>query len=395
MRTKLLVLLSVTFLLILSIILHSCKRDSDDLKSNVDLKQRELREEADKYFRSQLKVKVSKDSNDVNITMYSPDWSTVAFGKTSDDLDYIAVQLKNTENELIELNVTIIGENTYGIIKRYLKTANKLQYLSGSGRLLTTIDYNFAMQSTPAGKYGNFKTLDIYGGELDEVPVYGGGGGSGGDSGGGDGWGGGLPTGPSTGSGGSGGDGGSGDNGGGSGGYSGGYSSSSIGNRFQIDWEIKYYYPKFAQMLTNMDTWLQQNPRVLDALIKYSGFEKNKVLQLVRDKNGPTIKLVSERELAGGRADGKWTKGDPNNIYLSRESLKVMENSTNLHHQNAYAFSIAATLLHETVHYGRFQNGLVDENKPEYGQMFEILGFGWRVEFQNNQLVNIDMNLWD
>ncbi|MGV3704865.1 MAG: hypothetical protein ACO1NU_05755 [Arcticibacter sp.] len=167
-----------------------------------------------------------------------------------------------------------------------------------------------------------------------------------------------------------------------------------MGNRFQIDWQIRYYYPKFAEMLTKMDTWLLQNPRVLAALIKYSGFDQNTVLQLVKNNNGPTIKLVSDREL-GNNVDGKWNKTDPNTIYLSRESLTTMENSTNLHHQNAYAFAIAATLLHETVHYGRFQNGLVDNNNPEYGQMFEILGFGWRVEFQNNQLVYIDMNLWD
>lgn len=154
-------------------IVQSCRKDAGNINTEFNEEEIELLRKAEHYFDGQLKIVASKEKTDINIKEHKPDWSTAKFSKTANGLNYVAVVLYSENNEFIELNVMSEDDEVYGAIKRYLKNSNKLFLYSGSGRIVGSLNYNFYERSIVRDKYGSFKTMDIYGGELNEVPITG------------------------------------------------------------------------------------------------------------------------------------------------------------------------------------------------------------------------------
>lgn len=159
-------------------------------------------------------------------------------------------------------------------------------------------------------------------------------------------------------------------------------------SQYKIDSYIRTKYPKFASIADGLIFFLSNNPKVIDALSLYSGFDKNEILELVTNGNGPSIQLSNEpwTQIGNGLFNYKISS---NTIFLPEENVAYFENnigSANV--KNSLAFSLMITILHETVHYGRFKNGKIDPAAMhDYGTRFEELGFGFNVEFQINQPV--------
>lgn len=171
------------------------------------------------------------------------------------------------------------------------------------------------------------------------------------------------------------------------GGSGGGGGGSRI---YVVDDTIKQKYPKFADLIQQIPLFLSANPKVMDALVQFTGFTEAQIQTIITDGQGPTLTLSNDPRLdiANGLFNGLQ---DANNILISESSVQLWENKTGIGsfaERSGLAFSIMVTVLHETVHYGRFHNGLPDPStNPDYGTDFEELGFGFNVQFQTNQPV--------
>ncbi len=185
--------------------------------------------------------------------------------------------------------------------------------------------------------------------------------------------------------------------GGGSGGNAGG-SGSGSGHvnvnlkRYILSPEIRDKYKKFAALVDGIEDFLRANPEVLDALAEFTGFSKEKILEIARDGYGPEIKLDNDPRNA--LFNGIYLRsGEPNTIYINENNVRTWEGHQSRllppqHQYDGLAFSIMVTILHETVHYGRFHNGLPDpRGHPDQGTAFEKAAFKFEIDYQYNQPV--------
>ncbi|HAO06218.1 MAG TPA: hypothetical protein DCQ50_04310 [Chryseobacterium sp.] len=158
--------------------------------------------------------------------------------------------------------------------------------------------------------------------------------------------------------------------------------------QYKLDTYIRNKYPKFSSIADGLVFFLATNPKVVAALSKYSGFSKNEIMELASNGSGPNIKLSNESWtiIANGAFNAKISE---NTIFLAEDNVKMFENNfLDARTKYSLAFSLMVTILHETVHYGRFQNGMPDPiTNPDFGTKFEELGFGFNVEFKLNQPV--------
>lgn len=162
---------------------------------------------------------------------------------------------------------------------------------------------------------------------------------------------------------------------------------------YQLDEETRKSFPKFASLVDGISMFLAGNPQVVDALIKYTGFTKEKIFEIVQPGKGPKITLATNDDPNIRYGDGYFSASiSPDNLFLSRQNVSNWENNlfigNTAKYKNALAFSLLATILHETVHYGRFINDLNDpRSNNDYGTAFEELGFGFNVRYDVNQRV--------
>jgi hypothetical protein len=158
--------------------------------------------------------------------------------------------------------------------------------------------------------------------------------------------------------------------------------------QYKIDSYIRNKYPKFSSIADGLVFFLGSNPKVVAALTKYSGFSKNKIMELATNGSGPNIKLSSENWtiIANGMFNAKISD---NTIFLNEDNVSMFENRfSDYNAKNSLAFSLMVTILHETVHYGRFVKGMPDpDSTHDFGTKFEELGFGFNVDFRINQPV--------
>ena len=159
-------------------------------------------------------------------------------------------------------------------------------------------------------------------------------------------------------------------------------------SQYKLDSYIRNKYPKFTSIADGLVFFLGSNPKVIAALAKYSGFSKNKIMELATNGSGPSIKLSNESwtTIANGMFNAKI---NDNTIFLAEENVAMFENTFfDGKAKYSLAFSLMVTILHETVHYGRFQNGMPDPSSTsDFGTKFEELGFGFNVDFKLNQPV--------
>ncbi|WP_026752757.1 hypothetical protein [Sediminibacterium sp. C3] len=137
-------------------------------------------------------------------------------------------------------------------------------------------------------------------------------------------------------------------------------------------------YPKFVHLVKNLRTFVKNNVKVLNALQKWSGFTKQQILDklIYNMGKGPEI-LVSD---AVGSNYGKYNhKNAPGVLYIDPVTVSKYQNSqTNSKEEDALAFMLSITILHEFTHYGVSSMGLTNTGRFKFyetGREFERMLF--------------------
>ncbi|WP_394801125.1 hypothetical protein [Niabella ginsengisoli] len=129
-----------------------------------------------------------------------------------------------------------------------------------------------------------------------------------------------------------------------------------------------------------MESYVKDNPTVLQALIDYSGLTKSEIIEKVKFGNGPTIQI---KEFNDNSKYGTFNGTDnPNTLNLNAAFARGLERATAQGTIEATSFLLAVTTLHEFVHYGRFFNGL-SEGSYDYGLGFERDVYGVTIDKDN------------
>jgi hypothetical protein len=137
---------------------------------------------------------------------------------------------------------------------------------------------------------------------------------------------------------------------------------------FQFDPADNYEttYPRFTYMVKNLKTFVKNNPKVLNALQAYSGFNKQQILDHLTFGQGPTIKV---EEMTG--RFGFYNKNNSSNtLHIRASYVRGLEQAFLQSTQEATAFLLAVTILHEYVHLGTSQNN-ISEGVYDFGNGFE------------------------
>lgn len=137
-------------------------------------------------------------------------------------------------------------------------------------------------------------------------------------------------------------------------------------------------YPLFTTMLKNLKTFVKDNPKVLQALVTYSGFSKQTIIDHLTFGQGPIIKI---EEMTG--RFGYYSKSNGVNTLKIRASyVRGLELSSLQSTKEATAFLLAATILHEYIHYSTNSNN-VSEGVYDFGYGFERDAFNVIVDESN------------
>ena len=143
-------------------------------------------------------------------------------------------------------------------------------------------------------------------------------------------------------------------------------------------------YPRFTNMVKNLKTFIIANPVVMAALQKYSGFTKQQIIDKVTFGKGPIIKVI-ELEGIYGNYD---SKVNLNILNLRASYVRGLEQSFLPSTQQATAFLLAVSILHEFVHYGTTTNHK-SEGIYDFGFGFERDAFNVYVEENNAATIMI------
>ncbi|NIM35091.1 MAG: hypothetical protein GTN67_06570 [Hydrotalea flava] len=149
---------------------------------------------------------------------------------------------------------------------------------------------------------------------------------------------------------------------------------------FQFDPADNYEtnYPRFTDMVKNLKTFVKNNPKVLNALQTYSGFSKQKILNHLTIGQGPTIKV---EEMTG--RFGFYNKNNGNKtLHIRASYVRGLEQAYLQSTQEATAFLLAVTILHEYIHLGTTQNN-ISEGVYDFGYGFERDAFNVIVDDDN------------
>ena len=107
------------------------------------------------------------------------------------------------------------------------------------------------------------------------------------------------------------------------------------------------------------------------ALILYSGFNEQQIKDKVQFGKGPTIEV---KELNGDF--GYFNKSEnPNVVNIDESWVRGLEQANLTSTQQATAFLLAVTILHEFVHQARNTNDL-PRGPYEFGNGFELQTYG-------------------
>jgi len=158
---------------------------------------------------------------------------------------------------------------------------------------------------------------------------------------------------------------------------------------FQFDISDNYesHYPRFTNMVKNLKTFVKSNPKVLSALQAYSGFTKQQILNHLTYGQGPLIKI----EEMSGRF-GYYNRNNGNNtLHIRASYVRGLEQAYLQSTQEATAFLLAITILHEYVHLGTTQNN-ISEGVYDFGSGFERDAFNVIVDDDNAGTVVIKIS---
>ena len=143
-------------------------------------------------------------------------------------------------------------------------------------------------------------------------------------------------------------------------------------------------YRRFTELVRNLPTFVKNNPKVLKALEKWSGFSPDKIMELLTFGKGPIVKVMDLRSIKGPDILGHCLcPGVPQTqIEIEVAFVNGLENAYLQSTQEATAFLLTVVLLHEFVHWGAMTNG-INEYPSEFGNEFETQAFNLRITKKN------------
>lgn len=163
--------------------------------------------------------------------------------------------------------------------------------------------------------------------------------------------------------------------GGGGGVFAGGGDASSddINYYYQFPLKSDYIkkYPKFTKLVKNIYENSYKVPNLLDWLKAYSKLSDQDLFNALQFNQSPTIVItdLNGPDWGGATRYGHFDR-DKKIIEIDKNLVSNYENGI-FKNGDAYAIFLAATLLHETVHYGRYTTGNY-EYDGEYGRAFQL-----------------------
>jgi hypothetical protein len=161
---------------------------------------------------------------------------------------------------------------------------------------------------------------------------------------------------------------------GGGAGVNGTFVNPDVINNFVLDKSTQDKYPKFTDLIKRLENFVANDKKVMDALIKWSGYNREQILEKVKYGKGPTI-VVKEMTGKYGYFD---RAENANVINIDASWVRGLESANLLETQEATGFFLGVTVLHEFVHQARAANGL--DRNYEYGYGFEQSAFNLIIE---------------
>ncbi|MDR6405866.1 MULTISPECIES: SpvB/TcaC N-terminal domain-containing protein [Chryseobacterium] len=154
---------------------------------------------------------------------------------------------------------------------------------------------------------------------------------------------------------------------------------------------IKAQYPRFYEVLTKLQDFLQANPKVLSSLSQETGLTKAQVLKFM-DIKSPEGQVILESQEADRVGYLGYSSRDRS--YISKNLLTTFQGLQTKEYIQGTSFLLAITVLHEFVHWGRVYNILKSDapsNKwgvSDYGSYWELKTFGMTTG-RNQETINL------
>ena len=151
-------------------------------------------------------------------------------------------------------------------------------------------------------------------------------------------------------------------------------------NAFKLSADIQRNYPRFTDLVKSLPSFVEQSPRVKQALISQSKLSWSKIKLLLQFGSGPQIYVF---DMDAGLRGQTINPGFPEKrINIDARLVRGLETANLVSTREVTAFMLTFIILHETVHYGA-ADANVDETVYEFGDEFEKEVLGTKINVDN------------
>ncbi|WP_337085553.1 hypothetical protein [Elizabethkingia anophelis] len=162
---------------------------------------------------------------------------------------------------------------------------------------------------------------------------------------------------------------------------------TEVSPNFKMKLSDQQKYPRFTNMVKNLEQFVRNNPIVLKALIKNTGLTEAKVLEGLKWGKGPEIAI---KDFTDNRY-GQYTDGT-NVLEISAKYVRGLEIVSLPASQKNTSFLLAITILHEYTHFGDYMaDGKKEEWEMGWGFEQDILGKARATVEKDNAHIYIKM----
>lgn len=143
-----------------------------------------------------------------------------------------------------------------------------------------------------------------------------------------------------------------------------------VSPNFRMKLSDQQKYPRFTNMVKNLEQFVRNNPVVLNALVKNTGLTEAKVLEGLKWGKGPLIDF-DEFPSTKYCEYSDFSK----RLIINAVYVRGLENSSLAITQKNTSFLLAITVLHEYTHYGdKLADGYYGDYEMGFGFEQDILG---------------------
>ncbi|MBL7792071.1 MAG: hypothetical protein JNK77_07100 [Saprospiraceae bacterium] len=141
--------------------------------------------------------------------------------------------------------------------------------------------------------------------------------------------------------------------------------------RYIVDPSVVKASPLLANYIQNYIAEMADNEKIVAGLVKFGQFaSKDDIISVMTDGQGPKIEVVDNLPFG---AVGYYTGGKDGTIQISSAHVRQL-NEASVDDMQAALLFIVSTILHETVHYGDWQDGSAEDNYEAMSDPVEIEG---------------------